>query len=136
MLQSSIMRKLSLVLFAVLLFAGCGQVNSTPTTSTALKAFLSKSSKPAVIKFYASWCGSCKEYAPAFNEVKLAKSASVDFFEVDVDASQTKALIKELKISRIPETAFVSADRSNVSKRLGPISVKDLTKLVEELKAK
>ncbi len=118
------------------MFAGCGQVSSVTTTTDALKTFLSKSSKPAVIKFYATWCGSCKDYAPAFNEVKLAKSGSVDFFEVDVDATQTKALVRELKISRIPETVFVSANRSNVSRKLGAISAKDLTKLVEELKAK
>ena len=131
------MRKLSLVLFTVLILAGCEpqQANSVLADS-ALKTFLANSKKPAVIKFYASWCGSCKQYVPAFNEVKLAKSASVDFFEVDVDAAKTKALVKELKISRIPETAFVSADRSSVAKRLGPISVKNLTKLVEELKAK
>lgn len=130
------MRKLSLVLFTVLVLAGCDQKASSVPADSALKSFLSKSSKPAVIKFYANWCGSCKDYAPAFQEVKSAKSASVDFFEVDVDATQTKTLVRELKISRIPETVFVSANRSNVSRRLGAISAKDLTKLVEELKAK
>lgn len=130
------MRKLSLVLFTILILAGCDQKASSIPTDEALKTFLAGSSKPAVIKFHASWCASCKQYAPAFNEVKLAKSALVDFFEVDVDSAKTKALVREMKISRIPETAFVSADRSNITKRLGPISVKDLTKLVDELKAK
>lgn len=131
------MRKLSLVLFTVLLLAGCNQQQaSSSSEGAALKTFLASSKKPVVIKFYASWCSSCKQYAPAFHEVQLAQANGVDFFEIDVDANATKDLIKELKISRIPETLLISADRATITRKLGAISVKDLTNLVEELKAK
>ncbi len=130
------MRKLFLMLFTVLILAGCDQQANSVPAEGAMKDFLGNSKKPAVIKFYASWCGSCKQYEPAFKEVKAAQSTSVNFYEVDVDSPKTKALVREMKISRIPETVFVSADRSNVTKKLGPITAKDLTKLVEELKAK
>ncbi len=144
MLQSLAMRKLLLALFTVMVLTGCGpqEVNSSPSANVptasegALKSFLGESSKPAVLKFYASWCASCKQYAPVFEQVKKSMSDSVDFYEIDVDAASSKAITRELRIARIPETAFVSADRSTITKKLGPISAADLTKLVEELKAK
>lgn len=40
--------------------------------------------KNAVIKFYASWCGSCRLFAPKFK--RLSESVDgVDFFEVDAE---------------------------------------------------
>lgn len=131
------MRKLSLIFFTTLILTSCGQQQANSIQEgTALKTFLASSNKPAIIKFYASWCSSCKQYAPAFNEVKLATSASVDFFEVDVDSAASKDLVKELKVARIPETVFVSKDRAAIARRLGAISVNELSKLVDELKAK
>lgn len=131
------MRKLSLMLFTVLILASCSsqQANSV-ITGGAVETFLAKSKKPAVIKFYATWCGSCKQYAPIFEKVKLSQANSVDFYEVDVDAAATKDLVRELKISRIPETVFISTDRASIARKLGAISAQDLTKSIEELKAK
>lgn len=60
-------------------------------------------------------------------------SDKVDFFEIDVDESKYKSIVKELKISRIPETAFVNLSRNRISKVLGPISVKNLEKQIAEL---
>lgn len=57
----------------------------------------------------------------------------VDFFEIDVDESKYKGMVKELKISRIPETAFVNTERNRISKILGPIRVSQLEKHVTEL---
>ena len=131
------MRKLSLVLFTVLLLTGCNQQQTGSVSEGAtLKTFLASSSKPVVLKFYASWCSSCKQYAPAFKEVQESQSEIVDFFEIDVDSDQSKALIKELKISRIPETILITADRATITRKLGALSVNELTSLVEELKAK
>ena len=118
-----------LVCFFALL--GCnGSQAPSAGGSSAVNDFLSESNKPAVLKFYAEWCSSCKQYAPAFEQVKTTLSDKADFYEIDVDESQYRALVKELKISRIPETVFVSKDRTNLSKRLGPMSVSTLSKLV------
>lgn len=129
------MRKL--LVLAVFLLTSCnggtGKEKQNTESSSPVRAFLETSSKPAVLKFYADWCSSCKQYAPAYEEVKLTMGNKVDFFEIDVDESKYKGLVRELKISRIPETAFVNLDRNRITKTLGPISVDKLTKQVTEL---
>jgi thiol-disulfide isomerase/thioredoxin len=126
------MRKLSVLALLAFLITGCNQTSESSNTSS-VREFLASSSKPAVLKFYANWCSSCKQYAAAFEEVKLTMGDKVDFFEIDVDESKYKGIVKELKISRIPETAFVNIERNRISKTLGPISVSKLEKLVNEL---
>lgn len=98
--------------------------------NSPLGQFLASSSKPAVVKFYAEWCSTCKQYSPSFEKVKAEMSEAVDFYEVDVDDSNYKALLKQLKISRIPETVFINKDRTNVTKKLGAIPRVKLEKLI------
>ncbi len=100
------------------------------THQSALESLLESSSKPAVIKFYATWCSSCKDYAPSYNAVKNKLSSEVDFFEIDIDKKDSKKLVRELRISRIPETIFVTKNRKNVSRELGAISAESLKKLI------
>lgn len=133
------MRKAFLLVVPLLImFASCdkpGADTSAKNSGAALKSFLESSNKPAVLKFYASWCGSCKHYVPAYEEVKKSMSGTVDFYEIDVDASATKSVVKELRVSRIPETVFVSKDRATINRKLGPLSAADLSAEVNKLKA-
>jgi thiol-disulfide isomerase/thioredoxin len=125
----------TLILSLVFLLSSCSDdlSSSQNTSNETLKTLLKDSTKVAVIKFYADWCTSCKEYAPAFAKVSAKYSGKVDFISVDADDKANAALVKELKISRIPETVFVSADRSSVSKRLGPIGQESLERAIDKL---
>ena len=94
-------------------------------SKTELQKFLdSKGSKRvAVIKFYADWCGTCRDYQPQYAAAKASlKDANVDFYEVNVDQKEYSALIKELKVGLIPITYFVSQDRKSIENRVGYIS--------------
>jgi thioredoxin-like negative regulator of GroEL len=121
------MRLLSLALFILLPLAVFA------ATSTALETFLKGSKKPAVIKFYADWCESCKDYAPTYSKVQAAQNKQLDFYSVDVDDKLNAKLIKQLKISRIPVTYFVTKDRKTISKKMGPLAEQDLTTSVKKL---
>ncbi len=122
-------------------FVSCAQNNQETASKTSnnqaigpeLTKFLEASSKPAAIKFYAEWCSSCERYAPTFAAVKAELADQADFYEVDIDQSQFKLLTKELKISRIPMTVFVSQDRQNLSKKLGALTKDSLTNKVKHL---
>lgn len=134
------MRKVFLLLIPILMiFTACDKPNASiaasNNSSSALKTFLQSSTKPVVLKFYASWCGSCRQYAAAYEEVKKSMSETVDFREINVSASANKALVKELRVSRIPETIFVSKDRANITRKLGPLSVKELSSDINKLKS-
>jgi thiol-disulfide isomerase/thioredoxin len=108
--------------------------STSKSVSKELLNLLSESSKPAVVKFYADWCVTCKDYAPAFSAVRQEMSGSVDFLEIDADDNKYKALLKELQISRIPETVLVSRSREQILRKLGPLSREELREAVNQIK--
>ena len=131
--------RISLAFILVFAFVSCtdksgsdlaDQAQEVLGANTPLGQFLSESSKGAVIKFHAEWCSTCKRYAPTFEKVSHDMAEAVDFYEVDVDDSQYKDLLKQLKISRIPETVFINKERTSISKKLGAIPRVKLEKLI------
>jgi len=109
------------------------ELSAEQSTSNPLSELLADSDKPAVIKFHAEWCSTCKNYAPRFKAAKEEFSDEVDFYDINVDDSRYKALVKYGKISRIPDTFFVSADRQNVSRKLGSIPKTKLEAIISDL---
>lgn len=50
-----------------------------------------KGNKPAVIDFYATWCGPCKKLSPILDELSSEYAGNVLFYKVDVDREQELA---------------------------------------------
>lgn len=50
-----------------------------------------KGDKPAVIDFYATWCGPCKKLSPILDELSSEYVGNVLFYKVDVDREQELA---------------------------------------------
>ncbi len=65
-------------------------------------------SKPAVIDFYADWCGPCKMVAPILEELASEYDGLVDIYKVDTEAEQELASV--FGIQSIPSILFVPAD--------------------------
>jgi thiol-disulfide isomerase/thioredoxin len=136
--------KVLISMFLVCTLSSCNQVlqekqaelSSNQEQNNPLTRYLANSNKAAVIKFYAEWCSSCKQYTPKFNAVSKKLSDKVDFFSIDVDDPEYKELVKYAKISRIPDTFFVSKDRQNVARKLGPITANKLESIVNDLLSK
>lgn len=125
--------RLLLFLVSIGLLAGCGIKADISNDNSYLKSFLSNSEKAVILKFHAPWCSTCKQYSPEFEKAKTEFSEKIDFFEVDVDQKENQKIIKELKISRIPDTIFISKDRMQVSRKAGPLSYEDLQNMAKEL---
>lgn len=61
--------------------------------------------KPAIIDFYADWCGPCKMVAPILEELSEEYADKVDVYKVDTDAEQE--LSRVFGIQSIPSMLFV-----------------------------
>lgn len=61
--------------------------------------------KPAVIDFYADWCGPCKMVAPILEELSKEYAGKIDIYKVDTEAEQELAGI--FGIRSIPSILFI-----------------------------
>ena len=61
--------------------------------------------KPAIIDFYATWCGPCKRMSPVIDELANEYDGKIIVYKVDVDAEQL--LAQNFGIQSIPTFLFV-----------------------------
>ncbi len=67
--------------------------------------FVFEGDKPAVVDFYATWCGPCKMVAPIMDEMAQKYNGKVDFYKIDVDKQQE--LSRVFGIRSIPTLLFI-----------------------------
>ena len=48
-------------------------------------------SRPAIVDFYATWCGPCRTLAPILEELSEEYAGEVDIYKVDIDCEQELA---------------------------------------------
>lgn len=65
-------------------------------------------SLPAIIDFYADWCGPCKMVAPVLEELSEEYSGKINIFKVDTEAEQELAAV--FGIQSIPSLLFIPMD--------------------------
>lgn len=64
--------------------------------------------KPAIIDFYADWCGPCKMVAPILEELSTEYDGKVDIYKVDTEDQQELAGM--FGVSSIPSILFIPMD--------------------------
>lgn len=85
---------------------------------------------PAVIDFYAGWCGPCKALAPILEELSDVYKDQIVFYKVDVDKCED--LAQAYGIRSIPTTLFIPMKGRPV-KMVGAISKKELDIQIHEI---
>ncbi len=63
---------------------------------------------PAVIDFYADWCGPCKMVAPIIEELSEEYAGKVNFYKIDTEAEQE--LAAAFGIQSIPSLLFIPVE--------------------------
>lgn len=67
-----------------------------------------KGSKPAVIDFYADWCGPCKMVGPILEDLSKEYEGKVDIYKINTEEQQELAGM--FGISSIPSILFIPVD--------------------------
>lgn len=61
--------------------------------------------KPALIDFYAEWCGPCKMFSPVLEDISNEYAGKVDIYKINVDEEEELALL--FGIRSIPTLIFI-----------------------------
>ena len=61
--------------------------------------------RPAIIDFYADWCGPCKMVAPVLEELSNEFEGKIDIYKVDTEAEQELSAV--FGIRSIPSMLFI-----------------------------
>ncbi|AHH09886.1 Thioredoxin [Borrelia parkeri SLO] len=64
-----------------------------------------KGKKPAIIDFYADWCGPCKMLAPIYDELSKEYGDRIDFYKINTDKEQEISMA--LGVQSLPTIIFV-----------------------------
>jgi thioredoxin 1 len=68
-----------------------------------------KGDKPAIIDFYADWCGPCKMVAPILEDLATEYEGKLDIYKVDTESEME--LSQVFGISSIPSILFIPRDK-------------------------
>jgi len=87
-----------------------------------------KGDKPAIIDFYATWCGPCKATAPILDSLAEEYQGKIDVYKVDVDQEQEIASM--FGIRSIPSLLFIPME-GEPKMQVGAMGRIDLEKAIK-----
>jgi thioredoxin 1 len=89
-----------------------------------------KGSLPAIIDFYADWCGPCKAVAPILNELAEENSGKIVVYKVNTEDERELASV--FGISSIPTILFVPME-GQPQGSLGALPKQKFEKIIQEV---
>lgn len=86
--------------------------------------------KPAIIDFYANWCGPCKIMSPRLEEIAREYAGRIIVYKVDTD--KEKQLSASLGIQSLPTLIFIPKN-GQPQASMGAIPKESLVKAINEI---
>ena len=90
-------------------------------------------SRPAIIDFYATWCGPCKMMAPMVESLAGKYAGKIDFYKVDID--QEPELASVFGIRSIPTFLFIPM-KGNPTMQMGAMQKEDFEEIIGKMMGK
>ncbi|MBS8121988.1 thioredoxin [Candidatus Vampirococcus lugosii] len=106
-------------------------INLIEVTDSDFEEKVLKSEVPVIVDFWAPWCGPCKQFAPAFENLSLEYAGQVIFAKVNVDENQKYA--GEFGIMSIP-TIIVFKDGNIFQNPIIGANLDGIRSLLDNLK--
>jgi thioredoxin 1 len=88
-----------------------------------------KGSLPAIVDFYADWCGPCKAVAPILEELSAEYQDQVVIYKIDTDKEQELSML--FGIQSIPTLLFIPKDGQPMMQK-GAIPKNAFKQVIEE----
>ena len=90
-------------------------------------SLVNQSEKPVLIKFWASWCGPCKSFAPIFDQFALENE---DVLCCSVDCEKERPLAEKFSVMSIPTVVLVK-DGQEIKQSRGKLTSDQLRELAD-----
>ena len=85
---------------------------------------------PAIIDFYATWCGPCRMLSPRVEEIAKQYAGKIAVYKVDTDAE--KLLAQNMGISSLPTLLFIPVT-GQPQASMGAVPKETLVKAINEI---
>jgi thiol-disulfide isomerase/thioredoxin len=111
------------------------QASKASSRNELVTSTKAKSKKPAVILFYAQWCGYCKQMFPLFQELQAKYQKDVNFFYIDIDSEKGKELALQYRTKQngVPDTQFYNKEGKLMEEFLGASSIERIESNIKNL---
>lgn len=97
---------------------------------TASQEWSYKDDVPAIIDFYADWCGPCKAVAPILEELSEEYEGKLKIYKVDTEVEQE--LSSMFQIRSIPSILFIPKGGKQPMMQAGALPKSALKEIIEK----